>query len=126
MPIRIKQLLILEELVIITLGFDATLDCSYDGKNWTKEIDEKWKQIHRDFNKPTMYCYDKNGELRWEFKIKGFVNVSKIDSEIVKNDIRIMNWLNNNPNKNYFVALHDDCLIINSLNGEIMTKFEIR
>lgn len=125
-PIRIKQIVIVEDFILVALGFDATLDCGYIDK-WTQQIDDKWNELHKNNKNPTLFCFDKLGNLKWEFKENGFFNISKLDNNAIDNDLRVKYWVQSNPDKcNIFIVYGDDKLLVDYKTGEIYNRLEMR
>jgi nuclear transport factor 2 (NTF2) superfamily protein len=123
-PIRIKQVIEIENFIIVCIGYDYALDV---GAEWNNGGKEKWHKINTAFRNPTLFCFDKLGNLKWEFKQSGFFNISKLDDEPIDNDLRVKHWIQNNPNNpNIFIVYGDDKLLVDYKTGEIYERLEIR
>lgn len=126
LPIRVKQILIIQDFILVSLGFDAVLDCGYKD-TWTPEIDSKWNILHDNFNEPSLYCFDNKGNLIWKFCLNGFFDISKLDNNSIENDLRIKSWIQINPDKsNVFIVYGDDKLLVDYKTGEIYARLEMR
>lgn len=126
LPIRIKKILVIDDVILVSLGFDALLDCGYT-ENWTQEVDDKWNELHENFKKSALYCFDTSGNKIWEFSLPGFVDIIEFNEELVKNDTRLQIWISNNMDKkNVFIVQHNDRLIVDYKTGEVYQNFEMR
>jgi len=126
LPIRIKQILVIDDNILAALGFDATLDCGYID-NWSSQIDDKWNELNKNFKKPALFCFDKSGTLKWEFTLRGFFDISKLDNDSIENDLRIKSWVQKNPEKtDVFIVYGDDKLLVDYKTGVIYQRLEMR
>lgn len=122
--IRIKQVIEIENFVIVCLAYDYNLDV---GIEWNNGGKQKWQELNSKFLEPTLFCFDNEGNLVWEFCLNGFFDISKLDDNSIENDIRIKSWIQNNPDKqNIFIVSGNDTLLVDYKTGEIYKRFEMR
>ena len=123
-PIRIKQVIEFEKHVIVCIAYDYALDV---GIEWNKGGKELWHEINTTFKEPTLFCFDKLGNLKWKFDLNGFFNISKLDNNEIDNDLRIKSWIQSNHDKpNVFIVNGDDKLLVDFKTGEIYDRLEMR
>jgi hypothetical protein len=123
-PIRIRQVLEIENFILVSLAYDYNLDV---GIEWNKGGKEKWNELHGNFNNSALFCFGKCGNKIWEFPPRIFVNISKIDDEPIENDLRVKSWIQSNPDKpNVFLVYGDDKLLVDYKTGEIYKRLELR
>lgn len=123
-PIRVGQVLEIENFILVSLAYDYNLDV---GIEWNKGGKEKWHELNTAFKNSTLFCFDKLGHLKWEFKQKGFFNISRLDDEPIDNDLRVKYWIQSNPDKpNIFIVYGDNKLLVDYKTGEIYNSLEMR
>ena len=123
-PIRIKQVIEIENFVLVCIAYDYKLDV---GIEWNDGGKQKWQELNSKFLKPTLFCFDNKGNVVWEFCLNGFFDISKLDNNSMENDTRIKSWIRINPDKpNVFIVYGDDILLVDYKTGEIYKRLEMR
>jgi hypothetical protein len=132
MPIRILDVLEIQNYVVVSLGFSAELDCGYSGKGtWTKEVDDKWRQIHDEFNQPSVYCFDKKGNIIWKFHryVAGLkIYHQKSYDDNIHNSHILATWIKQNKRfKDEFIILDgEDMYLVELKTGKEVLMKETR
>ncbi|MEY5050047.1 MAG: hypothetical protein RLZZ175_3421 [Bacteroidota bacterium] len=123
-PIRIKQVIEIENFILVSLAYDYSLDVGMEWNNGGKQM---WQEINSKFHEPTLFGFNNKGNEVWKFSLRGFFDISKLEEETIENDQRVKYWLDNNPDKtNIFIVYGDDKLLVDYKTGEIYARLEIR
>lgn len=121
-PIRIKRLIFNSKFVVVALGFSASEDCGFKQK-WTKEIDEKWTNLHKSRQDSNVYCYTLEGNLIWQLDDFGYYSIEFVNAISAQKIPGFKKLMNDFPNEEFLSANGFDNLIIKLETGEIFDRF---